>query len=85
MGDIKNHGEVEPSDVMPGLYMKLDMLLQNKEYEILKNFVKEYFGEMAKLTGTLWERKTGITSRDHGFASIVAVVIREMCRSSKTI
>lgn len=85
VGDIKNHGEVEPSDVMPGLYMKLDMLLQNKEYEILKNFVKEYFGEMAKLTGTLWERKTGITSRDHGFASFVAVVIREMCRSSKTI
>jgi len=75
--DIDGYGSIEPSDAMPGLYMKIDLLLQLKEFKLVIQNIREYFGDMARITGTLWERKNGITSRNHGFASFVAVAIKE--------
>ena len=40
---------------------------------------------MARTTGTLWERKSGITSRDHGFAAFVAVLIRKIIKNNNNI
>lgn len=81
--DISGYGAIEPSDAMPGLYMKIDLLLQLKEFKLVIQNIREYFGDMARITGTLWERKNGITSRNHGFASFVAVAIKEAERAEK--
>ena len=80
--DIKNidgYTDIEPSDAIPGLYLKLDLLLGIKRYDLVIKNIREYFSPMARATGTLWERKSGITSRDHGFASFVASAIKISC------
>ena len=41
----------------------------------LEDNIKTFFGNMADLTGTLWEYKDGKGSRDHGFASYAAIAI----------
>ncbi len=76
---IEGYKNIEPSDAMPGLYLKLDLLLTMGKYDLVIKNIREYFGPMARTTGTLWERKSGITSRDHGFASFVAPAIKAAC------
>ncbi len=58
-----------------GFYLRMMVLLQMKENTLLLSDIKEFFYGMAKTTGTLWEYKDGIGSRDHGFASFAAYVI----------
>ncbi|MBR5155508.1 MAG: hypothetical protein IKW62_03360 [Clostridia bacterium] len=77
--NIDGYKDIEPSDAMPGLYLKLDLLLDMERYDLVIKNIREYFGPMARTTGTLWERKSGITSRDHGFASFVAPAIKIAC------
>lgn len=74
--NIDGYPDIEPSDAIPGLYMRLELLLNMCEYKKALDFIRHYFGDMAHQTGTLWERKDGVTSRDHGFASYVAVAIK---------
>lgn len=74
---VEGYTDVEPSDALPGLYLRIELLLRMEEYEKALEFIKQYFGEMAHQTGTLWERKSGVTSRNHGFASYVAVAVKE--------
>jgi len=76
---IDGYTDIEPSDAIPGLYLKLDILLDMKKYDLVIKNIREYFSYMARTTGTLWERKSGITSRDHGFASFVASAIKISC------
>lgn len=63
---------VEPINAFIGLYMRMKALLKAKEYRLLLDEVEGFFGEMADLTGTLWELRTPTSSLDHGFASYVA-------------
>ena len=53
------------------------VLLNMGEKELLMRDIKDFFYDMAKTTGTLWEYKEGLGSRDHGFASFVAYIINE--------
>ena len=65
--------------------MRLDLLVNFKKYDLATKYIKKYFLDMARTTGTLWERKSGITSRDHGFAAFVAVLIRKIIKNNNNI
>lgn len=62
-------------DCMPGYYLKMWSLMELKWLDILERSIKNFFGGMVDLTGTIWEykpiRRKG--SYDHGFASYVAL------------
>lgn len=60
-----------------GAYLRMDSLLKMKEYTLVLKNVEEFFGHMAKYTGTLWEYREFKGSHDHGFASYVYAVIKE--------
>jgi alpha-L-rhamnosidase len=67
-------------DILPGFYLKMWTLMKLGYKEHLTKMIKDFFGEMIDLTGTLWEykptRRKG--SYDHGFASY-AVVAAHYC------
>jgi alpha-L-rhamnosidase len=67
-------------DILPGFYLKMWTLMKLGYKEHLTKMIKDFFGEMIDLTGTLWEykptRRKG--SYDHGFASY-AVVAAHFC------
>ena len=65
------------ADLLPGVYLRIELLLKYKMYEKLLEEIKEYFLPMAQETGTLWEHLDGHESRNHGFASYAAVAIAE--------
>ena len=68
--------EIEPSNALPGFYIRTELLLKWKKYPELVEYIKHFFLPMAQGTGTLWEHKNKAASCDHGFASYVAVVIK---------
>ena len=64
--------DMEPINAFIGVYLRLEALLHIKEYDLVLSDVKAFFGEMEKLTGTLWEYREMKGSYDHGFASYAA-------------
>lgn len=60
-----------------GAYLRLEALLKMKEYDLVLCDIVDFFGEMEKETGTLWEYRQRHGSRDHGFASFALVAMRE--------
>lgn len=79
----KDFTEIEFADSMPGLYMRMDLLIRWGRYEQLLDEIRDYFTNMARETGTLWERYEGKASRDHGFTSYVAVAIDKAIKELK--
>ena len=77
--EFERFGEVERADVLPGMYIKMELLLKWGAYDRLKQEIKRYFLCMARQTSTLWERKNGKCSLDHGFASYICVLIKRIC------
>lgn len=73
---------VEPINAFIGLYLRIKTLLQAKKYQLLLDEVERFFGQMADLTGTLWESITPIGSLDHGFASYAAYA---MCVATENL
>lgn len=67
--------DMEPINAFIGVYLRLEALLHIKEYDLVLKDVREFFGEMEALTGTLWEYRQRLGSRDHGFASYALVAI----------
>ena len=65
----------EPSNAIIGFYLRMDILLQMNEKELLLNEITDFFGQMVEKTGTLWEHKGDSNSLNHGFASYVAEII----------
>ncbi len=65
----------EPLNLFFGIYLKLDILAELKEYKKLLETIEKVFAPMANETGTLWEHKTAKNSLNHGFASCVMVHI----------
>lgn len=63
-----------------GFYLRMIVLLKMKEKSLLIGDIENFFYHMAETTGTLWEYKDGIGSRDHGFASFVAYIIDEAAK-----
>jgi len=72
---IEKHPEIAEINAFIGAYLRLEALLKLGEYELVLRDVKEFFGNMGSLTGTLWEYRSGIGSRDHGFASYALVAM----------
>ena len=70
--------EIEPSNSLPGFYIRTELMLRWKMYPELIEYIKHFFLPMAKATGTLWENKTPGASCDHGFASFIAIAIEEI-------
>ncbi len=64
-----------PVNAFIGLYLRIMMLVEMGEKELLIKDVKAFFGGMAKDTGTLWENKDKNGSLDHGFASYAAAAM----------
>lgn len=73
----EKYPEIEPSNALPGFYIRSELLVKWKKYPELVEYVKHFFLPMAEKTGTLWEHKDNAASCDHGFASYVAVMIKE--------
>ncbi|MCQ2742358.1 MAG: hypothetical protein MJ239_03570 [Bacilli bacterium] len=70
------------SAVFIGKFLRLLILFENRKYkEILDEFVP-YFGKMAKLTGTLWEKEDPNASCNHGFASVLGPILLECYKNS---
>ena len=70
--------EIEPSNSLPGFYIRTELMMKWKMYPELIEYIKHFFLPMAQATGTLWENKTPGASCDHGFASYIAVAIEEI-------
>lgn len=63
--------EIGKSNAMYGIYMRLELLMREKNAEELYRECVEYFYPMALRTGTLWENASPSGSNVHGFASYV--------------
>ena len=66
---------VGKSNVFIGNYLRLFWLYEQKEYDMVLSESVEYFYEMSKKTGTLWEHDQAKASCNHGFASVIATLL----------
>lgn len=72
--------QVFPSNVFIGDYLRLDYLRKNGYLEQAAEETVEYFYQMAKTTGTLWEHASPEASLNHCFASYIAnIIIESVC------
>lgn len=63
--------QIGKCNAMYGIYMRLELLLREKNTKELYRECTEYFYPMAARTGTLWENASPSGSNVHGFASYV--------------
>jgi len=63
--------EVYPANMFIGNYIRLEMMSKYSEDEKLLENIRGYFLDMARMTGTLWEKVNIYGSLCHGFASHV--------------
>lgn len=66
--------DVEYANALMGIYIRMELLYGFGEYDKLLEEIKIYFGKMAELTGTLWEKNAVCASLNHGFASFAGVM-----------
>lgn len=64
--------QLTPSNMIYGVYMRLELLMREQKRVKLLNECVRYFYDMTQKTGTLWENNTASASCDHGFASYVS-------------
>ncbi len=64
-----------PADAFIGLYLRMNVLMDLGDPQLMAKNLKDFFGGMCALTGTLWEYKTPSKSLDHGFASYAALAL----------
>ena len=69
--------DIGKSNMFIGNYLRLFWLCSEGEYQRVLDECLDYFYEMAKKTGTLWEHNRPTASCNHGFASVAAVIISE--------
>ena len=74
--------EIIPINAFIGAYLRLEALLKLKEYDLLLSDISEFFGQMDRDTGTLWEYRERKGSRDHGFASYALVAMTEALKAT---
>ena len=67
--------EVAFANLFIGFTVRFMYLLNAKKYDRLIEEAIEFYGPMAKQTGTLWEQDTPIASLNHGLSSVAAVFI----------
>ena len=70
--------DIEPSTPFIGIYLRMECLLEYGLKEKLLDEIKGFFGDMARVTGTLWEHANAYTgSLNHGFAAYAATAMVE--------
>ena len=74
---------VYPSNAIVGNYLRLEILLQFGYVDQVLAECRDFFLDMAKTTGTLWEHSRLSASLNHGFASLAAVYIDECIRKKR--
>ena len=67
--------EIAPANTFIGLMLRLLILSEAGEDDVIAQNVSGYFGMMAERTGTIWENQTPTCSCCHGFASYIAAVM----------
>ena len=72
------HPDIAFSNAFIGNYLRLELLFREGLTDKLLKEIKGYFDYMAKKTGTLWENDGDYASCNHGFASYVAVWLRDI-------
>ena len=65
--------KIAPSNAFIGNYLRCDLLMRYGLKDQLEDDIVDYFYEMAKQTGTLWENDSTKASCNHGFASHVLI------------
>ncbi len=76
--DEAKHKNIYPSNAFIGNFLRFEILHRYGEDERLLCEIKDYFGRMASLTGTLWENSDPAASCDHGFASHIICWLTEL-------
>ena len=69
------HPGIPPSDSIPGVYLRLELLLRHGHAGQCLDECRRIFGPMARLTGTIWEHIAPGDSMDHGFAASAACLV----------
>lgn len=69
------HPEIAEINAFIGAYLRLEALIKLEKYDLLLKDIKDFFGNMERTTGTLWEYRQRHGSRDHGFASYALVAM----------
>ena len=77
--------EVGKSNMFIGNYLRLFWLCDIGEYDQALQECVGYFYDMSQKTGTLWEKDLPIASCNHGFASVVAVVLAKCLVGYQTV
>jgi alpha-L-rhamnosidase len=72
----EEHPDIAEINAFIGAYLRMETLLKMGEYDILLEDIKDFFGCMESVTGTLWEYRQRHGSRDHGFASYALVAMK---------
>ena len=69
----KVYPDIAPSNMIIGLYMREDLLMQDGDVARMYDEIGDVFYRMASETGTLWEHLALHCSLNHGFASYCAI------------
>ena len=75
--------DVYQSNAIVGNYLRLELLLQYGYYDQVLDECRDFFLDMAEMTGTLWEHSKLNASLNHGFASVAAVYIETCMKHRK--
>ncbi len=70
-----NYPHIEKANALMGMYMRMELMLKWGHKEQLLKEVKMFFGQMADITGTLWEHKYMAASLNHGFTAYLCVLL----------
>lgn len=67
--------DIPPYNILPGVYLRLELLLRHGRAGQCLDECRIIFGPMASLSGTLWEHLAPGDSMCHGFAATAACLI----------
>ncbi len=70
-----NFSNIEKVNAFMGMYMRMELLQKWGFDEQLILEIKEFFGHMSDITGTLWEHKYMTNSLNHGFTAYIAALL----------
>ena len=69
--------DIPPYNILPGVYLRLELLLRHGRAGQCLEECRIIFGPMACLSGTLWEHLAPGDSMCHGFAATAACLIHD--------
>ena len=79
-GEDDPYPQIDSSNAFIGVHLRLETLFRYGCHRQLTEEIKQYFGPMAAITGTIWEKRTPTHSMNHGFGSHVVYWLRRIAR-----